>query len=45
MSDAGMLREFLAAADDLLARLDRLGPDVRSARRLTAADPAAGEED
>jgi DNA/RNA-binding domain of Phe-tRNA-synthetase-like protein len=32
-----------AAADDLLACLDRLGPDVRSARRLIAAGPTAGE--
>jgi DNA/RNA-binding domain of Phe-tRNA-synthetase-like protein len=30
-----------AAADDLLARLARLGPDVRSARRLIAAGPGA----
>jgi DNA/RNA-binding domain of Phe-tRNA-synthetase-like protein len=29
-----------AAADDLAARLARLGPDVRSARRLIAASPA-----
>jgi DNA/RNA-binding domain of Phe-tRNA-synthetase-like protein len=29
------------AADDLAARLDRLGPDVRAARRLIAADPGA----
>jgi DNA/RNA-binding domain of Phe-tRNA-synthetase-like protein len=28
-----------AAADDLLARLARLGPGVRAARRLIAADP------
>ena len=34
-----------AAADDLLARLARLGPDVRSARRLIAADPALDEGD
>ena len=34
-----------AAADDLLARLARLGPDVRSARRLIAADPAPDEGD
>ena len=33
------------AADDLAARLDRLGPDVRGARRLIAAGPAAGEGD
>jgi DNA/RNA-binding domain of Phe-tRNA-synthetase-like protein len=32
-----------AAADDLAARLTRLGPGVRTARRLTAAAPAAGE--
>ena len=31
-----------AAADDLAARLARLGPDVRSARRLIAAGPAPG---
>jgi DNA/RNA-binding domain of Phe-tRNA-synthetase-like protein len=30
-----------AAADDLLARLARLGPDVGSARRLIAAGPGA----
>jgi DNA/RNA-binding domain of Phe-tRNA-synthetase-like protein len=34
-----------AAADDLLARLDRLGPDIRSARRLIAASPAPDEGD
>jgi DNA/RNA-binding domain of Phe-tRNA-synthetase-like protein len=34
-----------AAADDLAARLTRLGPGVRTARRLTAAAPAAGEGD
>jgi DNA/RNA-binding domain of Phe-tRNA-synthetase-like protein len=34
-----------AAADDLLARLARLGPGVRSARRLIAADPAPDEGD
>ena len=34
-----------AAADDLLARLARLGPDVRSARRLIAAGPALDEGD
>ena len=35
-----------AAADDLTARLARLGPDVRSARRLIAADgPAPAEGD
>jgi DNA/RNA-binding domain of Phe-tRNA-synthetase-like protein len=32
-----------AAADDLAARLTRLGPGVRTARRLTAVAPAAGE--
>jgi DNA/RNA-binding domain of Phe-tRNA-synthetase-like protein len=32
-----------AAADDLAARLTRLGPDVRSARRLIAAGPAPDE--
>jgi DNA/RNA-binding domain of Phe-tRNA-synthetase-like protein len=31
-----------AAADDLLARLARLGPGVRAARRLIAAGPTAG---
>jgi DNA/RNA-binding domain of Phe-tRNA-synthetase-like protein len=34
-----------AAADDLLARLARLGPDVRSARRLIAAGPTPDEGD
>ena len=34
-----------AAADDLLARLDRLGPDIRSTRRLIAASPAPDEGD
>jgi len=34
-----------AAADDLAARLARLGPDVRSARRLIAADPTPDEGD
>lgn len=34
-----------AAADDLAARLARLGPDVRSARRLIAAGPAPDEGD
>jgi DNA/RNA-binding domain of Phe-tRNA-synthetase-like protein len=34
-----------AAADDLAARLTRLGPGVRTARRLTVAAPAAGEGD
>jgi DNA/RNA-binding domain of Phe-tRNA-synthetase-like protein len=33
------------AADDLLARLARLEPDVRSARRLIAADPTPDEGD
>ena len=33
------------AADDLAARLDRLGPDVRAARRLIAAGPAPDEGD
>jgi DNA/RNA-binding domain of Phe-tRNA-synthetase-like protein len=32
-----------AAADDLSARLARLGPDVRAARRLIAAGPAPDE--
>ena len=32
-----------AAADDLSARLARLGPDVRAARRLIAAGPAPGQ--
>ena len=32
-----------AAADDLLARLTRLGPGVRAARRLIAAGPTAGQ--
>ena len=32
-----------AAADDLLARLARLGPGVQAARRLIAAGPTAGE--
>jgi DNA/RNA-binding domain of Phe-tRNA-synthetase-like protein len=31
-----------AAADDLAARLTRLGPGVRAGRRLTAAAPTAG---
>ena len=31
--------ELHAAAADLLARLARLGPDVRAARRLIAAGP------
>jgi len=34
-----------AAADDLAARLARLGSDVRSARRLIAADPTPDEGD
>ena len=34
-----------AAADDMAARLARLGPDVRSARRLIAAGPIPGEGD
>lgn len=34
-----------AAADDLTARLTRLGPDVRDARRLITPRPAAGEGD
>jgi DNA/RNA-binding domain of Phe-tRNA-synthetase-like protein len=34
-----------AAADDLAARLTRLGPHVRAARRLIAVGPAAGEGD
>jgi DNA/RNA-binding domain of Phe-tRNA-synthetase-like protein len=34
-----------ATADDLAARLARLGPDVRSARRLIAAGPAPDEGD
>ncbi len=33
--------ELHAAADDLLARLARPGPDVRAARRLIAAGPGA----
>jgi DNA/RNA-binding domain of Phe-tRNA-synthetase-like protein len=32
-----------AAADDLLTRVARLGPDVRAARRLIAAGPAPDE--
>ena len=32
-----------AAADDLSARLARLGPDVRAARHLIAAGPARGQ--
>jgi DNA/RNA-binding domain of Phe-tRNA-synthetase-like protein len=34
-----------AAADDLAAHLARLGPDVRSARRLIAADTTPDEDD
>ena len=34
-----------AAADDLAARLARLGPDVRAARRLIAAGPMPDEGD
>jgi DNA/RNA-binding domain of Phe-tRNA-synthetase-like protein len=34
-----------AAADDLAARLARLGPDVRSARRLIAAGTAPDEDE
>jgi DNA/RNA-binding domain of Phe-tRNA-synthetase-like protein len=34
-----------AAADDLAARLARLGPGVRAARRLIATGPTAGEGD
>jgi DNA/RNA-binding domain of Phe-tRNA-synthetase-like protein len=34
-----------AAADDLVARLARLGPDIRSARRLIAAGTTAGDGD
>ncbi|MBV9208444.1 MAG: hypothetical protein JO037_24245 [Actinobacteria bacterium] len=34
-----------AAADDLAARLARLGPDVQAARRLIAADQAPDEGD
>ncbi len=33
-------KELQAAADDLVARLTGLGPGVRAARRLIAADPA-----
>ena len=33
-----------AAADDLAARLTRLGPEIRTVRRLIAAGPAAGAE-
>jgi DNA/RNA-binding domain of Phe-tRNA-synthetase-like protein len=38
-------QELHAAADDLAARLTRLGPDIRSARRLIAAGPAPDEGD
>lgn len=34
-----------AAADDLTARLARLGPDVRAARRLISAGPAPDEDE
>ncbi|MGH3203826.1 MAG: B3/B4 domain-containing protein [Streptosporangiaceae bacterium] len=34
-----------AAADDLVTRLTRLGPDVLAARRLITAGPAPGEGD
>jgi DNA/RNA-binding domain of Phe-tRNA-synthetase-like protein len=37
--------ELHAAAEDLAARLARLGPDVRSARRLISAGPAPDEGD
>ena len=37
--------ELHAAADDLRARLARLGPGVRAARRLIAAGPAPDGED
>ena len=36
-------RALHAAADDLSARLDRLGPDVRAVRRLITPGPAVGE--
>ena len=36
-------QELHAAADDLAARLTRLGPGVRAARRLIAAGPAPDE--
>ena len=36
-------QELHAAAEDLAARLARLGPGVRSVRRLMAADPAPGD--
>ena len=38
MRDLGMLQEFLGGAEDLAAHLARLGPDVRIARRLIAAN-------
>jgi DNA/RNA-binding domain of Phe-tRNA-synthetase-like protein len=38
-------QELHAAADDLVARLTGLGPGVRAARRLIAADPAPDGED
>ena len=38
-------QELRAAADDLLARLTRLGPGVRAARRLIAAGRAPDGED
>ena len=38
-------QELHAAADHLLTRLARLGPDVRAARRLITPSPAAGEGD
>jgi DNA/RNA-binding domain of Phe-tRNA-synthetase-like protein len=38
-------QELHAAADDLVARLTRLGPGVRAARRLIAAGPAPDGED
>ena len=34
-----------AAADDLAARLTRLGPDIRAARRLIAAGPTPDEDE
>jgi DNA/RNA-binding domain of Phe-tRNA-synthetase-like protein len=38
-------QELHAAADDLVARLTRLAPGVRAARRLIAAGPAPGGQD
>lgn len=38
-------QELRAAADDLVARLTRLGPGVRAASRLIAAGPAPDGED